>query len=216
MNFRKTAALVAAASVIFSLGACATTDGETTASPTSGTNRPTESSSQSTTAPEPDSIAEEPEPAPSQSRTTSEPEPEPEPEPSLTDTEGPGILALGESFTYSDGLQVTVGKPQPMTSSEWAAPGGVAGLVMDVTIVNGSPTPFDPSMGYATAQTGNTEAEEIFDSENGLEGSPSTSVLPGREVTYKMAFTGTDLDSFVLEFAPSFDHGPLIFTPNGE
>lgn len=212
MSLRKTAALVAAASVIFSLGACATTDGETTASPTSGTNRPTESSSQSTTAPEPDSIAEEPEPAPSQSRTTSEPEPEP----SLTDTEGPGILALGESFTYSDGLQVTVGKPQPMTSSEWAAPGGVAGLVMDVTIVNGSPTPFDPSMGYATAQTGNTEAEEIFDSENGLEGSPSTSVLPGREVTYKMAFTGTDLDSFVLEFAPSFDHGPLIFTPNGE
>ena len=212
MSLRKTAALVAAASVIFSLGACATTDGETTASPTSGTNRPTESSSQSATAPEPDSIAEEPEPAPSQSRTTSEPEPEP----SLTDTEGPGILALGESFTYSDGLQVTVGKPQPMTSSEWAAPGGVAGLVMDVTIVNGSPTPFDPSMGYATAQTGNTEAEEIFDSENGLEGSPSTSVLPGREVTYKMAFTGTDLDSFVLEFAPSFDHGPLIFTPNGE
>lgn len=198
MSLRKTAALVAAASVIFSLGACATTDGETTASPTSGTNRPTESSSQSTTTPEPDSIAE------------------PEPEPSLTDTEGPGILALGESFIYSDGLQVTVGKPQTMTSSEWAAPGGVAGLVMDVTIVNGSPTPFDPSMGYATAQSGNTEAEEIFDSENGLGGSPSTSVLPGREVTYKMAFAGTDLDSFVLEFAPSFDHGSLIFTPNGE
>lgn len=198
MNLRKTAALAAAASVLFSLGACATTDGETTASPTGGTNRPTESSSQSSTTPEP------------------EPTTEPEPESSLTDTEGPGILALGESFTYSDGLQVTVGKPQKMVSSEWASPSGTAGLVMDVTIVNGSPTPFDPSMGYATAQSGNTEAEEIFDSENGLEGSPSTSVLPGREVTYKMAFAGTDLDSFVLEFATSFEHGPLIFTPNGK
>ena len=196
-NRTVTPALSLAAALVLSLGACGLQGGAVTDSPTTGSNRPTtatetanETATETATA-------------------------EPAPETGLTGTD-PGILALGKTFTYSDGLQVTLSKPTAMTSSEYASPGSVQGLSFDVTIVNGTTAKFDPSLGYLTAQIGNAEAEQIFDTENGYEGGPSTAVLPGREVAYKVAFEGTDTSSLVVEFAPDWERGSLVFTPNGK
>ena len=185
------------------LGACGQMTGGATDSPTSGSNRPADTTSSSTASPE--TVTE----------TAGPVETEPEPETSLTGTD-PGILKMGESFTYSDGLQITLSKPTAMTSSEWAYPESAQGLSFDVTIVNGTGAKYDPSMGYMTAQIGNTEAEEIFDTDNGYDGTPSTSVLPGRETTYKVAFAGTDTTNLVVEYAPDWDRGSLVYTPNGK
>ena len=190
-----------------SLSACGVIGGAPTTSTTTGSNRPQPSVTtvtQTTTATA--------EPGGTQ---TVEPVDEPDRETSLTGTD-PGILKLGSSFTYSDGLQLTLSKPTQFTPSEWAAPSSDPGLIFTVTMMNGTGAKFDPTLSSITAQIGNEEAEQIFDSENGLDGGPSTSILPGREVTYKAAFVGTDTKNLVVEIAPDWDHGALTFTPDGK
>lgn len=187
----KRTTLTLALAATLALSACGSIEGQATDSPTSGSNAPTET------------VTETPE----QSEVETA---EAEPEPSLTG-EDPGILKMGESFTYSDGLQVTISKPTEVQTSYGP------GLSFDIKIVNGTDAGFDPSMDFITAQVGNTEAEEIFDSENGYEGTPMTTVLPGRETSYKVAFEGTDTKNLVMEYAPGdFDRGSLIYTPNGK
>ena len=194
---KKTASLALITSLALGLSACGGMGGSKTESPASGSNQPTATGTVSET-PEPEAPAES------------------EPESSLTG-EDPGILQLGESFTYSDGLQITVGKPSAFTSSEWAMPESAPALAFDIKIVNGTNAPYDPSMDFFSAQIGNTEAEEVFDSEQGFEGSPMTKVRPGREAAYKIAFAGTDTKNLVLEYQPGdWEHGSLIFTPNGK
>ena len=193
----KRTTLTLALAATLALSACGSIEGQATDSPTSGSNAPTETVSET-------SEQSEVEPA------------EAEPESSLTGAD-PGILKMGESFTYSDGLQVTISKPTAMTSSEWAVPGSTAGLSFDIKIVNGTDATYDPSLDYFTAQIGNTEAEQIFDSENGYDGTPMTTVLPGRETTYKVGFVGTDSTNLVLEYQPGdFERGSLVYTPNGK
>lgn len=190
----KRTTLTLALAATLTLGACGTTGGEATDSPTSGSNAETTS-------------------APTEAETVEAEPAEAEPveeEPSLTGDD-PGILTLGESFTYSDGLQVTISKPTEVQTSYGAA------LSFDIKIVNGTDTGVDPSMDYITAQIGNTEAEEIFDHENGYEGAPMTTLLPGREAAYSVAFEGTDAKNLVMEYEPGdFERGSLIYTPNGK
>ena len=169
------------------LAACATTEGEPGAE-TRGTNTPTATE----TAPSP----------------TAEPEPEPE-VPSV-----PSVLPFGDTFTYEDGLVLTVGPPEPFEPTEYAVvEGAKAYVVFEVRVVNGTDAPFDPSATYATVQSGNQEATEIFDSgePNHLEGPPQTSLLPGREAVWRAGFGVADPADIVLEITPSFEHESAIF-----
>ena len=198
---KKTASIAAISSLALGLSACGGMGGSETESPASGSNRPTAT----------ETVTEAPEPAKTEAETV-----EAEPEPSLTG-EDPGILQLGKTFAYSDGLEVTISKPSSFTSSEWASPESVQALAFDIKIVNGTNAPYDPSMDMFTAQIGNTEAEEVFDTDQGFEGTPMTKVLPGREASYKVGFAGTDTENLVLEFIPGdWDRGGLIYTPNGK
>lgn len=180
---------------IIALAACATlaltacggggSEPTKTVTETSGTNRP------STSAPSAEEAVES----------------APENDAGLTETEGPGVLDFGESFTYSNGLQVTASKPERVHTTYGP------GVAVQVTVVNGTDQTFDPSMSYATMQVGNTEAEEIFDTENGYDGAPMTTVLPDREATFKIAFEGEDASDLVFEFEPDagIEYGSLIF-----
>lgn len=191
-------ALSLALALTVSLGACGQVTGSETSSPSTGTNRPAE-----TTAPE-DMTEEDMTEAEAEDQLAAEPEP------SLTGTD-PGILELGKSFTYSDGLQVTIGKATPVSTSYGPA------VSFDITVVNGMDHKYDPSMDFISAQIANVEGEEVFDTENGYEGAPMTSILPGRESTYKIAFEGSAVKDIVVEYTPGdFEHGALIFTPDGK
>lgn len=195
MNIKSIAITATAALALSACGLTSTTEGSSDAEPTSGTNRPSDTST---------------------AESTQEAEAEPEEEEELTGAD-PGVLTFGEAFTYSDGLQVNISQPSQMTSSEWAVPSGAQGLTFDVTIVNGTNKPYDPALDYFSAQIGNTEAEQIFDSEQGYDGTPSTKVLPDRESSFKVAFEGTDVDNLVMEYSPGdWDRGSLLFTPNGK
>lgn len=187
-----------ALSVVLALSACGvSTGGEAEDSPASGSNRP------ETSEVEPDATEAGAEDAATDSEPTDLPE---------EVSEGMPVLPFGEAFTYVDGIQVSVDGPTPMTSGEWASPDNTKGSAFAVTIVNDSEVPFDPSMAYLTVQSGNTEAEEIYDSEAGFGGSPETTLLPGREASYEVAFATSDPNDIVLEISPSFEHIAALYS----
>ncbi len=50
-------------------------------------------------------------------------------------------------------------------------------------------------------QSNNKEAEDVFDAENGLEGSPSTKLLKGRESEWEVGFAVANPKDMVMEVA---------------
>jgi len=127
----------------------------------------------------------------------------------------PANPTFGESYTYENGLTVTVSPPQPYAPSDSAAVGEPAppnSVVFDITVTNGTQTNYDPAAFMATMQSGSTEGQQVFDSANGIGGTPTTTLLPGRESQFRVAFGATDPNDLVLEVAPGFDYESAIFT----
>ncbi|GAB3622643.1 hypothetical protein GCM10027418_07250 [Mariniluteicoccus endophyticus] len=186
-----------ATTVILSIAACAALTGcsgigaTPSSSVPTGVNRPAATS----TAP-----VELPSSAPATSAT---------PTPTPTNS---GIQEFGQAYAYSDGLTVTVGQPKAYKPSDTAAgadrfPNAV---VFDVTVVNKSQKAWDPVLFHATLQSANEEASRIYDSGK-LPADPSTKVLPGREVKFKMAFAVADTGDLVMQVQPDFEHDDVLF-----
>lgn len=136
------------------------------------------------------------------------------PEPT-SEQEGDGTVAFGETATYPSGLLVKISAPEAFTRGEYAVGGEAYSnhVKMSVQVVNKTGTTFDPSLMYMTAQSGNTEGEQIFDTEAGLEGAPMTSLLNGRETTFDVAFGVNDPSDIVLDFSTGdWSDEPTIFT----
>jgi hypothetical protein len=123
-----------------------------------------------------------------------------------------GVAAFGSAFTWADGLSITVSRPATYTPSKYAATGKefTHFVVFDVVIVNKTGAVWDPSMVYATLQSANQEGDRVFDSSQ-LPPEPSTKLLDGREVKFKMAFGVADPVDLVLELRPDFKHDSVIF-----
>ncbi len=125
-----------------------------------------------------------------------------------------GQANFGDTWTWEDGTEVTVSKPEPFKPGEYSFGGeGYDDHVkFTVTVQNGTGEALDLSLFYMTMQSGRSEAEEVFDSDSGMEGSPSTTLLDGRSVDFTAGFGVEDPDDLVLELTPSFDHDAAIFT----
>lgn len=135
-------------------------------------------------------------------------------EPTTTTTPKRVNPTFGETFTWDDGLAVTVAAPVAFTPSEYAATEDAAAyLAFQITVVNGSDVNVDLTLFTTTLQSGNTEGSMVFDSEQGFEGSPSTPLLPGREAVFKIGYGVSDPNDLVLEVSPDFDfeREPVIY-----
>jgi hypothetical protein len=141
-----------------------------------------------------------------------------EPATEPTDAEvstGPEELAFGKSYTWEDGITLTVSKPSAFKPSEYTKiEGAKAHMKFTVTVVNKSSGPLDLGLTYITMQSNNKEAEQVFDSENGLEGSPSTKLLKGRESEWDIGFGVANPKDMVMEVAlqDNFERPSLIYT----
>jgi hypothetical protein len=123
-------------------------------------------------------------------------------EPTDSGEPAPETLAFGKSYTWDDGVSVTVGKPKKFKPSEYAAAEKAKGyLKFTVTVVNNSDKPLDLGLTYITVQSSNKEAEPVFDSENDLESTPDTKVLKGRESEFDVGFGVADPKDVVMELA---------------
>jgi hypothetical protein len=132
-------------------------------------------------------------------------------EPAVEETEAANSV-FGETYTYTDGLSVTIGAPQPYTPSEYASKGTEPSAVsFEITVVNGSDKNFDPSIFYTSVQSSNVEATAIFDSGQ-LAPAPTTTVLPGREVKWAVPFGVLDPADMVMDVTPGFEYQSRIFT----
>jgi hypothetical protein len=163
----------------------ATTGGEADSSPPVGANRPSD-------------------------------EPADEPTASTDDqSSGDQQLSFGDSYTWDDGVSLMVSKPKKFKPSEYnEVKGAKAYLKYTVTVVNKSNAPLDLSLTYITVQSSNKEAEQVFDTDNGLEGSPSTKLLKGRESEYDIGFGVADAKDVVMEVAlqDNFERPSLIYS----
>jgi len=118
--------------------------------------------------------------------------------------------AFGDTFTYDDGMAVTVSAPEAYTPGEYSSGADQAAtVVFSVTIENGTDANFAP-MPYETATSGGVEASKVFDSD--IENSPTTVVPAGQTITYRVVFSVADADQIVFQMSPSFDYDDVVFT----
>ncbi len=123
-----------------------------------------------------------------------------------------GVAKFGDTYSWKDGLAVTISAPEAYTPSQSAA-GAQAGqqaVAFTITIVNKTSEPFDPVLFHVSAQSGNTEASAIYDSGN-IGSTPTTKLLPGREVTFKVAFSVADPGDIVMEVRPDITHDEVLY-----
>jgi hypothetical protein len=140
-------------------------------------------------------------------------------EPETTDAEpdgppvgGPGPTIFGGTVSYEDGLAITVDPPEEFTPSDWAFYDDAEAYVrLTITVTNDGTESFDLLWFIVSAQSGQYEATAVYDSEQGLDGAPYTSLLPGRSLSWDEGFGVDDPDDLVLHISPSLDHEEAIF-----
>jgi hypothetical protein len=136
-------------------------------------------------------------------------------EPTDSGTPAQETLAFGQSYTWDDGVSVTVGKPKEFKPSETAAAEKANAYVrFTVTVVDKSDKPLDLGLTYITVQSSNKEAQEVFDSEHGLESTPDTKLLKGRESEFDVGFGVVDPKDLVMELAlqDDFERPNLLYS----
>lgn len=144
--------------------------------------------------------------APSFSRTMPTPAPSPPAPPAAA------VKHFGDAARFADGLAVTVAAPQPFTPSDVSSgwiPGQQA-ATFAITITNGSQQAYDPSLLIVSVRSGANEESQIFD--KGLDGTPSTAVLPGQSVTFPVGFTMSNPGAVVVQVTPGFQYTNALFT----
>lgn len=149
---------------------------------------------------------------PSDDTVTAAAEPEPTPE----DTE-PEVMGLTEGVAYEDGVEVTLSGYKRGVSSEWAAPGSTPYVAFTVKIDNKSAATVDIGTGYVMCYYGDEsqEAEQIFDSERGLDSMPSMKLRPGRVAKATVACEMPKGEAYLqVELAPSMDAEVAVFAGN--
>lgn len=187
--------MLAAGAAVAGLAGCGGVSGEVASTQPTGTNAAPEATTS------PDAVDE---------IETSTPAAEPTEEP----TEENVTVKFGKTYTWENGVSATVSTPKTYKRSESGSGGEKFKYAVQftITIVNKSGKTFEPSMATGSVQSSDVEADEIFDSANGFEGSPDTKLLNGRQSKYKVAFGVTNPKDIVFEFAPGFEYNSAIWT----
>lgn len=118
---------------------------------------------------------------------------------------------FGSTFTWDDGASITVSKPKAFKPSEYSSSQKFKDhVIMDVTIKNGSDKPIEAILFGTQATTGDAEAEAVFDGEKGVD-LPTSKVLPGKSLKYKIAFGVKKGEDFVLSVSYDFGNTDGIY-----
>ncbi len=133
---------------------------------------------------------------------------------SSTPTASSSNPKFGQTVTYKDGLQVTVGVPTSYTPSASAAGATQAvNLQFPITVKNGTSKNFSPTLVTVAASSNGTEGSQITDLGNNSMGlPPTTDVLPGSSLSWSVAFSVADQASTILQISPGFSEEKAIFT----
>lgn len=131
----------------------------------------------------------------------------------------PSIAKVGATqwFTYEDGLKVQVTKLSKFKIGQYAAGGtpGGTGVIVTVTIRNGTKATFDTSDVQITVTSGpnGDAADTVYDSDKGLAGGFEGSIPAGRVKTARAGFAvpAGHLGQVQIEIQPSYEHNSSFF-----
>ncbi|MCU1617771.1 MAG: hypothetical protein JWO98_5311 [Frankiales bacterium] len=113
------------------------------------------------------------------------------------------------------GVTLTAAAPVAFTPSEYAAGADqAADVVVTITVTNTGTANFDPSLAYITASSGGVEASKVFDTDAGINSAPSTPILPGASVTWKVGLSVADPATLTLSATPSVGTDAAILFTN--
>ena len=122
---------------------------------------------------------------------------------------------LGDTFTYSDGMVVTVGVATPFTPSEYITiPEGTTAVSFEVTVVNGTDEPYQPIGFTASILSAGKQATPLYDSANGIN-TPTVEVPAGKSITWTIAFFVADVSDLSMPVsldAFDFNRDKVTFT----
>jgi hypothetical protein len=156
-------------------------------------------------------------PAPSTSASTSAPS-TPAPLPLPTDTETTPApadatsLAFGDTWEWTDGLSVVVDVPKIYTPGPYAADDPAAHYIsFRITLTNKTGKRFDPNLVMISLTSGKTDVSESTVYDDTVGNSPSTVLLNGRSVTWKVAYGVPSTHGLVLELTPDFEYDPAVY-----
>jgi len=119
-----------------------------------------------------------------------------------------GTPAANRSGTSARLISASSSRPR---SQSGASPGDKY-VVFTITVINKTATNYEPRSFRATVQSANVEGNSVYDSANGIGGSPTTPVLPGRESKFKLAFGVADPKDLIVQVTPGYSYKPAIFT----
>lgn len=123
-------------------------------------------------------------------------------------------VAFGDTYTWDDGLAVTISAPTEFTVSEfWAEDFDLEAntpLYFEITVTNGTTEPFDPFMADANVLSGGKQAETVFSGEDVDLDTPTVQLLPGKSISYNVGFVVADVDDLQFSWG-DWDRDPVFF-----
>jgi hypothetical protein len=125
---------------------------------------------------------------------------------------GDGVHEFGETVTFDDGSTLTVTAPVRFTREDYAAGGEdfEHHVKVKATFVNKTSKAFDPTSTTSSITSGGREGDSVF--QDGL-GTPESTVLPGKRVTWSMGYGVDDPDDVQVTVALGFlAYEDVIFT----
>ncbi|WP_438853899.1 hypothetical protein [Agromyces sp. M3QZ16-3] len=138
-------------------------------------------------------------------------------EPAAEAAAAPDITPLGGTFTYDDGVAITVSAPTPYTPSEYAAgathPNNVT---ITFTVANNSAETLE-LLSMPEVTSGGVAGESITDLTNeSVTLEPfggNADVLPGQTFSWTMAYSLADASDVTVSISPTaFEHDTAIFS----
>ncbi|MGO3152399.1 MAG: hypothetical protein ACTIJJ_07235 [Galactobacter sp.] len=123
---------------------------------------------------------------------------------------------FGDAYEFKSGLKAAVSEPEEFTPGEYAMiddPDAGTALAFTLTFTNGTDEPYDPSMFDVTVSSAGAEAEKVYDSDS-IGDEPTTSVQPGKSVSFKVGFIIKDPNDITMDLSPditSFDEDGITF-----
>lgn len=119
----------------------------------------------------------------------------------------------GGTWKWDTGLAVKVGKPKeyrPQEDYDASVTKFKRRVLVTITISNGMGQPWDPGGIMVTASSDGKEADWVMD-DVADQSPPSTTVRPGKSLTFTQGFAVADPADVEVEVQPDFDHEPALF-----
>lgn len=114
--------------------------------------------------------------------------------------------AFGEAVPVSENLTVTISEPEEFTPSDTSffSEDWDAFVKMDVVAENTGDEPLEAMSVYTRATTGSKEAEQVFDTEGGID-MPTAVIQPGKTLEFTIGYGVITGEDFVLTVEDMMD-----------